>query len=83
MAQNSEVYHPKDALKAGINGALITGTAGALASAVQNSLHKKNIGAMGVFTRTGGTAFIFSKQGKSNPVAVIMLILSSCDGRNI
>ncbi|KAB8293207.1 hypothetical protein EYC80_007547 [Monilinia laxa] len=63
MAQNSEVYHPKDALKAGINGALITGTAGALASAVQNSLHKKNIGAMGVFTRTGGTAFIFTAMG--------------------
>ncbi|KAI9643337.1 hypothetical protein NHQ30_007956 [Ciborinia camelliae] len=63
MAPNSEAYHPKDALKAGINGALITGTAGALASAIQNSLHKKNIGAMGVFTRTGSTAFIFTAVG--------------------
>lgn len=83
MAPNSDAYHPQDALKAGINGALITGTAGAFASAIQNSLHKKNIGMMGVFTRTGGTAFVFSKPIKSNPLIAIMLTVFSCDGRNI
>lgn len=83
MAPNSEVYHPQDALKAGINGALITGAAGAFASAIQNSLHKKNIGAMGVFTRTGSTAFVFSKPVKSSSTAAIMLTFYSCDGRNI
>ncbi|QSZ31985.1 hypothetical protein DSL72_001554 [Monilinia vaccinii-corymbosi] len=63
MAHHSEVYHPKDAVKAGINGALITGAAGLLTSAIQNTLHKKNVGALAVFTRTGGTAFIFTAVG--------------------
>ncbi|ESZ96695.1 hypothetical protein SBOR_2954 [Sclerotinia borealis F-4128] len=63
MAPNSEVYHPKDALKAGINGALIVGTAGALASAIQNSLYKKNIGALGVLTRGGSTVFVCTAMG--------------------
>lgn len=83
MATNSEAYRPHDALKAAINGAMITGTAGLLLSAVQNSLHKKNIGALGVFTRTGSTAFIFSKAVNSTTLAIIMLTFSSCDGRNI
>ncbi|EDN95143.1 hypothetical protein SS1G_11018 [Sclerotinia sclerotiorum 1980 UF-70] len=63
MAPNSDVYHPQDALKAGINGALISGSAGAFASAIQNTLHKKNIGALGFITRTGSTAFIMTAIG--------------------
>ncbi|CAD6443050.1 8cfdf262-822a-4248-8ab0-22607f01e4cb [Sclerotinia trifoliorum] len=63
MAPNSDIYHPQDALKAGVNGALVSGSVGAFASAIQNSLHKKNIGALGFITRTGGTAFIFTALG--------------------
>ncbi|KAI1812438.1 hypothetical protein GGS20DRAFT_587495 [Poronia punctata] len=48
-------YHQKDAVMAGIQGAMIGGGAGLLMSAVQNSLAKHNVGAFGVFTRTGGT----------------------------
>jgi hypothetical protein len=59
MAQEDEQYHPKDAVKAGINGALITAAAGGLVSAIQNTLTRKNVSAWGVFTRTGGTIVVF------------------------
>jgi hypothetical protein len=48
-------FHQKDAVKSGIQGAMVGGGAGLLISAVQNSLAKQNVGAWGVFTRTGGT----------------------------
>lgn len=48
-------FHQKDAIKSGIQGALVGGGAGFLFSAVQNSLAKQSVGAWGVFTRTGGT----------------------------
>ncbi|KAI1497291.1 NADH-ubiquinone oxidoreductase-like protein [Biscogniauxia marginata] len=53
-------FHQKDALKSGINGALIGGGVGLFASAIQNSLAKRNIGPWGVFTRTGSTIATFS-----------------------
>jgi hypothetical protein len=59
MASGDEQYHPKDAVKAAINGTMITGAAGGLVSAIQNTLTKRNIGAWGVFTRTGGTIAVF------------------------
>jgi hypothetical protein len=59
MAQGDEQYHPKDAVKAAINGTLITGAAGGLVSAIQNTLTRRNVSAWGVFTRTGGTIAIF------------------------
>ncbi|KAJ2992139.1 hypothetical protein NUW58_g2270 [Xylaria curta] len=48
-------FHQKDAVKSGIQGAMVGGGAGLLLSSVQNSLAKQNVGAWGVFTRTGGT----------------------------
>ncbi|KAK6085086.1 Tim17/Tim22/Tim23 family protein [Seiridium cupressi] len=48
-------YHAKNAVKSGVNGAAVGVAAGLLASAVQNSLAKTNVGAFGVFTRTGTT----------------------------
>ncbi|KAK9412880.1 hypothetical protein SUNI508_12293 [Seiridium unicorne] len=48
-------YHAKNAVKSGVNGAAVGVAAGLLASAVQNSLVKTNVGAFGVFTRTGTT----------------------------
>jgi hypothetical protein len=59
MASEDEQYHPKDAVKAAINGTLITGAAGGLVSAVQNTLTKRNVGAWGVFTRSGSTIAVF------------------------
>lgn len=55
----SDQYQPKDALAAAAQGTLVMGSAGALLSAVQNSLAKQNIGAMGFITRTGGTIGLF------------------------
>jgi hypothetical protein len=59
MAPEGEGYHPKDAVKAAINGTLIVGSAGLAVSAIQNTLTKRNVSAWGVFTRTGGTAAMF------------------------
>ena len=53
--EENAVYQPKDAVSASIRATLITGGAGALISAVQNTLKKQNVSAWGVFTRTGGT----------------------------
>jgi hypothetical protein len=52
-------YHPRDAIGRSIKATLVTGTAGAAVSAVQNTLTKQNIGAWGIFTRTGGTIGVF------------------------
>jgi hypothetical protein len=59
MASGDEQYHPKDAVKAAINGTMITGAAGGLVSAIQNTLTKRNVGSWGVFTRSGGTIAVF------------------------
>ncbi|KAH6653040.1 hypothetical protein BKA67DRAFT_659686 [Truncatella angustata] len=48
-------FHAKNAIKSGVNGAMIGGAAGLIASAVQNSLAKTNVGAFGIFTRSGAT----------------------------
>ncbi|KIN00846.1 hypothetical protein OIDMADRAFT_18987 [Oidiodendron maius Zn] len=63
MAPEGEHYQPKDAVKAAISGTMVTGGAGALVSAVQNSLSKRNLGAWGIFTRTGSTIGIFAAVG--------------------
>ena len=60
MASGDNQYHPKDAVKAGLNGAMITGAAGLAVSAIQNTLTKRNVGAWGVFARSGGTIAVFS-----------------------
>lgn len=54
-----EDYHPKDAVGGAIRATMATGTAGAFVSAIQNTLTKQNIGAWGVFTKTGGTIATF------------------------
>lgn len=50
---DDESYHPKDAIKAGLSGMAITGGAGLLVAALQNATSVKNVGAWGVFTRSG------------------------------
>ncbi|MCJ1412074.1 hypothetical protein MMC19_006166 [Ptychographa xylographoides] len=63
MAERRNVYQPKDAVAAGIKSTMITGGAGTLVSAVQNTLTKQNVTAWGIFTRTGGTIAIFAAMG--------------------
>ncbi|KAI0128006.1 hypothetical protein BJ170DRAFT_595846 [Xylariales sp. AK1849] len=50
-----EPFHARNAVKSGVNAGAIGGVAGFIVSAVQNSLAKTNVGAWGVFTRTGST----------------------------
>lgn len=65
MAPHGEdgLYHPVDALKAGMQGALITGAAGLFAAAIKNATSKTNPGAMGIVTHSGGTIFTFTAVG--------------------
>ncbi len=44
-----------------LKGGAITTMAGLSLSAIQNSLTKQNVGAWGVFTRTGGTIAVFGQ----------------------
>jgi hypothetical protein len=64
MAPQGEQYHPKDAVGAGINGTLITGAAGLAVSSIQNTLTKRNVGALGVLTRTGSTVAIMGTKSQ-------------------
>ncbi|KJX98142.1 NADH-ubiquinone oxidoreductase 213 kda subunit [Zymoseptoria brevis] len=56
-------YHPVDAIGKSVRAALVTGTAGAFVSTVQNTLTRQNVGLMGVFTRTGSTIAVFAAMG--------------------
>ncbi|ERT02671.1 NADH:ubiquinone oxidoreductase 21.3kD subunit 21.3b [Sporothrix schenckii 1099-18] len=58
-----DVYRPQDALYAGVKGTAVVGGAGLFLSAIQNSLQKRNVGAWGVFTRTGGVVASFAAVG--------------------
>lgn len=70
MASGDARYQPKDAVKAGINGTMITGAAGGLVSAIQNTLTKRNVNAWGIFTRTGGTIAVFGISHQEVPAAL-------------
>ncbi|MCJ1299025.1 hypothetical protein MMC08_001816 [Hypocenomyce scalaris] len=63
MASEEAVYRPKDAIGQSIRSTMITGGAGALVSAIQNTLTKQNVSAWGIFTRSGGTIAIFAAMG--------------------
>ncbi|KAI9822562.1 MAG: hypothetical protein M1827_000281 [Pycnora praestabilis] len=63
MASERPIYHAKDAVGTSIKSTMITGSAGALVSAIQNTLTKQNVTAWGVFTRTGGTIAVFAAMG--------------------
>ena len=60
MASEDEAtYKPKDAIGRAIESTLVMGAAGLAISAIQTSLTKENIGALGVFTRGGGIIAVF------------------------
>lgn len=56
-------YKAQDAIQAATKTTLITGSAGLLFAAVQNTLTRSNSGALGVFTRFGGTIGLFAGVG--------------------
>lgn len=57
--QIQNVYQPKDALGAAIKATTVTAAAGAFVSTIQNTLTRQNVGAMGAFTKFGGTTAVF------------------------
>lgn len=59
--QVESIYQPKDAIGGTIKATAITGTAGLFVSTIQNTLTRQNVGAMGVFTRTGSTIAVFGR----------------------
>ncbi len=59
MSGQEAAYRPRNAVTPAIQATLSTGAVGAAAAAVQNALAKKNVGAMGVFTRSGGLIAMF------------------------
>ncbi|PSR97820.1 hypothetical protein BD289DRAFT_383755 [Coniella lustricola] len=60
---DSEPYHPVDAVAAGTNAALLTGGAGFFAASIKNAMRAKNVGALAVFTKTGGLIFTWTAMG--------------------
>lgn len=54
-----KAYQPKDTIQAATKATLFTGSAGLLFAAVQNTLTRQNIGALGIFTRFGGNIGLF------------------------
>lgn len=63
MAGDDHVFHPKDAVKAGFSAAGIVGTSGFFVAAIHNALQRQNVGAMSVFTRSGGIIAAFAVSG--------------------
>lgn len=54
-------FKPRDAIGSSLKSTMLTGMAGLFVSGVQNTLTRQNIGAMGIFTRTGTTAAVFGE----------------------
>ncbi|GJC77609.1 NADH-ubiquinone oxidoreductase subunit [Colletotrichum liriopes] len=63
MAGDDDTYHPKDAIKASITASAALGGAGFFMAAVHNALQKQNVGAMSVFTRSGGIIAVMAIGG--------------------
>lgn len=61
--QEEVQYQPKDAIGEAVQATMVTGTAGLFVSTIQNTLTKQNVGAFGVFTRSGGTIAVFGECG--------------------
>ncbi|WYZ34188.1 hypothetical protein EsH8_I_000464 [Colletotrichum jinshuiense] len=63
MAGDDDTFHPKDAIKASITAAGALGATGFFMAAVHNALQKQNVGAMSVFTRSGGIIAVMTIGG--------------------
>ncbi|KAI7188578.1 hypothetical protein KC363_g5382 [Hortaea werneckii] len=61
--QVESIYQPKDAVGSAIKATSVTAAAGAFISTIQNTLTRQNVGALGAFTRFGGTTATFAAMG--------------------
>ncbi|EED17661.1 NADH-ubiquinone oxidoreductase 213 kDa subunit [Talaromyces stipitatus ATCC 10500] len=59
----NNTYHPRDAIDVALKSTALTGGFGLVASAVQNTLAKQNVGSLGIFLRSGSTIAIFAAMG--------------------
>lgn len=77
-------YEYQDTLGRSTRSALITGAAGALLAAVQNTVARDQTSAFGVFTRFGGTIGLYGTIGTSSaPEAGDLLTIHSGNGRHV
>ncbi|EJT52902.1 hypothetical protein A1Q1_00807 [Trichosporon asahii var. asahii CBS 2479] len=58
-ANEAHTFHPHETVQTAMRVTIESAGVGLLVSAVQNALDKHNRGAMGIFTRTGGTIGLF------------------------
>ncbi|CAI6338813.1 unnamed protein product [Periconia digitata] len=65
MAAQHDSYHPRDTIANTGSTTLKTTLVGTMIAAMQNTLRKQNVGAMGVFTRSGGVIALFAGVGAS------------------
>ena len=65
--EEAPIYKPKDALGNMVSVTMIMGGAGLTLSAIQNALTRQNVGAWGVFTRTGGSIGLFGAVQQLKP----------------
>ena len=72
--QDDEVYEARPTIQYAARVGLQAGIVGTIVSTLQNALGKHNHGAMGVFTRTGGTIGLFG--------ALILIYYSPPSGIN-
>ncbi|KAL5114378.1 hypothetical protein ACEQ8H_007727 [Pleosporales sp. CAS-2024a] len=63
MADQTPSYHARDALANTAKTTLQTTAVGAVVAGVQNTLRKQNVGAMGIFTRSGGIIALYAGVG--------------------
>jgi hypothetical protein len=59
MADQQPTFHPRDAIANTGSATLQTTAVGAIVAGVQNTLRKQNVGAMGIFTRSGGVIALY------------------------
>ncbi|KZZ88871.1 hypothetical protein AAP_04663 [Ascosphaera apis ARSEF 7405] len=83
---HNHTFHPQDLINETLKTTLIMGGAGLFASTVQNTLQKRNVGPMGVFTVTGRTIGTFARSmphivGKAVAIASILGLFDYCGGR--
>ena len=59
MADHHETFHPRDTLANTASTTLKLTACGAIFAGVQNTLRKQNVGAMGIFTKSGGIIAVY------------------------
>ncbi|EMD00194.1 hypothetical protein BAUCODRAFT_572453 [Baudoinia panamericana UAMH 10762] len=61
--QIQNIYQPKDAVGAAIQATGITAAGGTFLAAIQNTMARQNVGAMGAFSRFGTTIAVYAAMG--------------------